>query len=370
MAKRDKNRNNGTSSGKRIALITLVVILIAALVGGGIYAAWHFTDGFKTFPWQTQQPEEDTGKDSGTNPGVITGNYYIESDGMKYGDGGVARLISGSDFTVGAGFGSGYSVKFTARKIASDFSFTLGAEPYTWNNVAGDDFTDGFTITKTGTGFTVEFGTLREIVSAVKGNEVTIPEGEKTSVPDKFTMEVTAANGQGISLNFTLSALGIELNPDGIIFGNETEMPDEEEPGTEEEPASGSVSGYIAVSTGSYETYFEHNGTIGRVNVKFDYTEVPTLCIYGSSSGGEALLEAGKKYQISVENNGGEFWTDNLGWLISDQFGYESTGLVFCQGTIEFTPIFDVFIMQVQLLKYPLENVGTVNFYLSIQEAE
>ena len=246
MAKRDKNRNNGTSSGKRIALITLVVILIAALVGGGIYAAWHFTDGFKTFPWQTQQPEEDTGKDSGTNPGVITGNYYIESDGMKYGDGGVARLISGSDFTVGAGFGSGYSVKFTARKIASDFSFTLGAEPYTWNNVAGDDFTDGFTITKTGTGFTVEFGTLAGIISAVKGNEVTISEGEKTSVPDKFTMEVTAANGQGISLNFTLSALGIELNPDGIIFGNETEMPDEEEPGTEETPLSEEAKAFIS----------------------------------------------------------------------------------------------------------------------------
>lgn len=246
MANMDKKGNGGMSTGKRIAMIVLVVILIAALLGGGIYAAWRFTDGFKTFPWQTQQPEEDTGKDSGTNPGVITGNYYIESDGMKYGDGGVARLISGSDFTVGAGFGSGYSVKFTARKIASDFSFTLGAEPYTWNNVAGDDFTDGFTITKTGTGFTVEFGTLAGIISAVKGNEVTISEGEKTSVPDKFTMEVTAANGQGISLNFTLSALGIELNPDGIIFGNETEMPDEEEPGTEETPLSEEAKAFIS----------------------------------------------------------------------------------------------------------------------------
>ena len=247
MAKRDKNRNNGTSSGKRIALITLVVILIAALVGGGIYAAWHFTDGFKTFPWQTQQPEEDTGKDSGTNPGVITGNYYVESDGMKYGDGGVMRLASGSAFTVGAGFGGGYSVKFTARKIASDFSFTLGAEPYQWNNVAGDDFTEGFTITKTGTGFTVEFGTLAEIVSAVKGNAVTIPEGQRVSVPDKFTMAVTAANGRGISLNFTLSALGVELDPDGIIFGNETAEPDAgEEPEPEETPLSEEAKAFIS----------------------------------------------------------------------------------------------------------------------------
>lgn len=247
MAKRDKNRNNGTSSGKRIALITLVVILIAALVGGGIYAAWHFTDGFKTFPWQTQQPSEDTGNDSGTNPGVITGNYYVESGGMKYGDGGVMRLASGSAFTVGAGFGGGYSVKFTARKIASDFSFTLGAEPYQWNNVAGDDFTEGFTITKTGTGFTVEFGTLAEIVSAVKGNAVTIPEGQRVSVPDKFTMAVTAANGRGISLNFTLSALGVELDPDGIIFGNETAEPDAgEEPEPEETPLSEEAKAFIS----------------------------------------------------------------------------------------------------------------------------
>lgn len=247
MAKRDKKGNGGMSNGKRIALIVLVVILIAALLGGGIYAAWHFTDGFKTFPWQTQQPEEDAGNDSGTNPGVITGNYYVESDGMKYGDGGVMRLASGSAFTVGAGFGGGYSVKFTARKIASDFSFTLGAEPYQWNNVAGDDFTEGFTITKTGTGFTVEFGTLAEIVSAVKGNAVTIPEGQRVSVPDKFTMAVTAANGRGISLNFTLSALGVELDPDGIIFGNETAEPDAgEEPEPEETPLSEEAKAFIS----------------------------------------------------------------------------------------------------------------------------
>ena len=247
MAKNDKKGNGGMSNGKRIALIVLVVILIAALLGGGIYAAWHFTDGFKTFPWQTQQPEEDAGNDSGTNPGVITGNYYVESDGMKYGDGGVMRLASGSAFTVGAGFGGGYSVKFTARKIASDFSFTLGAEPYQWNNVAGDDFTEGFTITKTGTGFTVEFGTLAEIVSAVKGNAVTIPEGQRVSVPDKFTMAVTAANGRGISLNFTLSALGVELDPDGIIFGNETAEPDAgEEPEPEETPLSEEAKAFIS----------------------------------------------------------------------------------------------------------------------------
>ena len=287
MANMDKKGNGGMSTGKRIAMIVLVVILIAALLGGGIYAAWRFTDGFKTFPWQTQQPEEDTGKDSGTNPGVITGNYYIESDGMKYGDGGVARLISGSDFTVGAGFGSGYSVKFTARKIASDFSFTLGAEPYTWNNVAGDDFTDGFTITKTGTGFTVEFGTLREIVSAVKGNEVTISEGEKTSVPDKFTMTVTAANGQGISLNFTLSALGIEMDPDSIIFGNEKPSGGEE-PETEETPLSEEAKAFISY----VEEGLSISGDFQRVVTFFNNTDEKYAALDTDDQAQERVVKA------------------------------------------------------------------------------
>ena len=366
MAKRDKNGRFTTSDGRggrRFFLVVLVIVLVTALLGGAVYAAWHFTDGFTRLPWDTEQTGDDIPDKPGETPGEIVGEYYIEIGGVKYGDNGVIRLISGQEITVGAGFGSNYTVTMTARSTAEDFEFLLGAEPYMWSNIAGDDLTNGFTIEKSGTSFTMEFGTLADIISASKGNTVTIPAGSKVSLSDKFMMTVTAANGRGISLTFTLAALGVELDPDSVIFGNE-------KPSGGEEPASGSVNGNIAVSTGSYEPYFEYNGTIERVNVKFDYTEVPTLCIYGSSSGGEALLKAGKKYQICVENNGGEFWTDNLGWLMSDQFGYESTGLVFCQGTIEFTPIFDVFIMQVQLLKYPLENVGTVNFYLSIQEAE
>ena len=287
MAKNDKKGNGGMSNGKRAALIVLVVILIAALLGGGIYAAWHFTDGFKTFPWQTQQPEEDAGNDSGTNPGVITGNYYVESDGMKYGDGGVMRLASGSAFTVGAGFGGGYSVKFTARKIASDFSFTLGAEPYTWNNVAGDDFTEGFTITKTGTGFTVEFGTLAEIVSAVKGNAVTIPEGQRVSVPDKFTMEVTAANGQGISLNFTLSALGIEMDPDSIIFGNEKPSGGEE-PETEETPLSEEAKAFISY----VEEGLSISGDFQRVVTFFNNTDEKYAALDTDDQAQERVVKA------------------------------------------------------------------------------
>ena len=90
-------------------------------------------------------------------------------------------------------------------------------------------------------------GTLAEIVSAVKGNAVTIPDGQNASVPDKFTMAVTAANGRGISLNFTLAALGVELDPDGIIFGNETAEPDEgEEPEPEETPLSEEAKAFIS----------------------------------------------------------------------------------------------------------------------------
>ena len=304
MAKKNTKRNNGTSGGKRIALITLAAILIAAIVGGGVYAAWKLTDGFTHLPWQTEQPEEDPGKDSGTDPGVISGDYYVELDGVKYGDNGVARLASGSVFTVGAGFGSGYSVKLTARKAASDISFTLGAEPYKWSNVAGDDFTEGFTITKTGTGFTVEFGTLAEIISAVKGNDVTIPEGENATVPDKFTMAVTAANGQGIALNFTMSALDIGMDPDHIIFGDEQNG----DAGTDDVPTEGEY--WI-----TYDLLTDGSG--GQV----DFSDIP-----GSADAGES-----DAFRLPVIANGAssrvshvEVQDENTGEVLQDVHADES----------------------------------------------
>ena len=298
-----KQKQSGGNGGRNFFLFVLIVILVAALAGG-VYAAYRYTDGFTHFPWQTQQPGEDPGtepgetpgEDPGTDPGVITGNYYIESDGTQYGNNGVARLISGSTFTVGAGFGSDYSVTMTARSIADDFDFTLGAEPYKWSNVVGDDFTAGFTITKGAAGFTVEFGTLEDIIAAVKGNAVTIADEQITAVGNKFVMTVTAANGTAISVTFTNSAQSIVIDPDHVIFGGEDQGGSEtpEEPIQPEEPMSENAKQFVEL----VETALtDHDDTLAAVDMLAQIAAAA-----GASDIYENTLAAEDKLQPDVIN--------------------------------------------------------------------
>lgn len=221
-------------SAKRVARIVLLAVLCAALAGGAVFAAWHFSDGFTHFPWSKQTPNTPGASDvppeedlpSVITPGIITGNYYIEIGGKQYGEGGIAPLSSGAEVTVSEAFGKDYTVKMTANG-AKEFDFTLGAEPYTWHNVAGDDFTAGFTIARTDTGFTISYGDLVDIISKVKGNAVTIDEETLITVADKFTMTITAQNGKAISINFITVVNGVFIENDNIIFIGNTIDPHE-----------------------------------------------------------------------------------------------------------------------------------------------
>lgn len=217
------------NGGRKFFLIVLILVMLGALAGG-IYAAWYYTDGFTKFPWQKEDPEN-----PGKDPGTITGNYYIELDGMKYGDGGVTGLSSGTTYAVGADFGTDYTVTMTARAAAEDFGFTLGAEPYKWSNVVGDDFTAGFAITRAATGFTVEYGALDEIIAGAKGNTVTLEDGVADKVSDKFVMTVTAGNGYSITVTFYTMLESVTVDHDHIIFGGNRQEP--EEPESPEVPA-------------------------------------------------------------------------------------------------------------------------------------
>lgn len=369
-----KGVKRASGAGRKILRTVLIVILCAAIIGGGVYLTWRLTDGFTNWGGSENHPGDD-----GITHGTIVGECYVETGGAKYGDGGVTVLASGSTFHVGAGFGANYSVTMTANG-AHDFAFTLGAEPYRWSNVRGDDFTAGFDISRAADSFTVSYGTIADIISAVKGNAVTITDAEVT-VSDKFTMTVSG-NGNSIDVNFIVSVTGVTVDPDGIVFGGDGGSQDSGEQGgsdgqqggsgdASQEPVHDCVSGFMVVSTSSYESYFDYSGKIERVNVQFDYTDVPSLSIYGSGSGMEPLLRAGKSYEISVENNGGDFWTDNLGWTAVDKYEYNSAKVTFSQGSVYYTPEFDVYAMDVQLMRYPLDGnrLGTINFYISIKEA-
>lgn len=203
--------------GKKILLIIITVVLCAALIGGSVYVLWRFSDEFTKFPWADQIKSEETGRtDGGVTPGTIKDGYYLELEGTQFGNGGVAHLESGSVFTVSEKFGTDYTVKMTAR-AGSDFSFTLGAEPYKWSNVKGDDFTAGFSIARSEAGFTVTFGTLEEIISKVKGNAVIIQEAINPAIGEKFTMTVSG-NNHAVTLNFTTRVQDVDLSDDALVM--------------------------------------------------------------------------------------------------------------------------------------------------------
>ena len=83
------------------------------------------------------------------------------------------------------------------------------------------------------------------------------------------------------------------------------------------------------------------------------------------------LLNAGTTYRITFKNNGGYFWEGNKGIsvVINDRnMGMiQSEVLDFNEGTIEFTPTEDVTYLEIQLLPFPSNFSGTVDFYLSIE---
>lgn len=253
--------NNGTMRSVIVGFL-IGIVIVAAIFGIG-YGVWALTH------------RQDAPENPGTKPGTITGSYYIEIGGDRYGNNGVATLASGNTFTVGSDFGTDYTVTMTASRSDPDFDFTLGAEPYKWSNVVGDDFTAGFRIAQNGAEFTVAYSSLAEIIAAAKGNTVTLADGVSDTVADKFAMTVTAANGYSVTVTFVNPPAEIVLDPDTIIFGGDgqgSETPEEpaepEEPEEPEEPqepevpamsqdAQEFVSSIKELMTGILKTYAE-----------------------------------------------------------------------------------------------------------------
>lgn len=214
-------RKKGRTAG--IIRIVVIIVLCAALIGGGVYLAWRLTDGFSRVPWDETEQGQYTPEDDDWIPGnelsqgEIVDGYFIELNGQQYGNHGVAKLKSGDTFTVSEKFGTDYVVTFTAN-AAHDFNFLLGAEPYTWHDVTDDDFTAGFTVVCEGVHFTVKYEGIEDIISAAKGNAATLPDGVRETAADKFTMTVTSQNGRSVSIGFVGGVEDVTVLPGDITF--------------------------------------------------------------------------------------------------------------------------------------------------------
>lgn len=214
---KEARQDRAKRTWKTIGIAFLVLILLAVLGFAGFGIAYVVTDGF--------------GGKVPTAVIMIEDDMYTESaDGIALYPGDEIRVQSLTGATE-------YDVRIEANAESGDFSFTVGAEPYTWHDLAGQDVTKGFTLTQTDLGFTVDYESFETIIAAVKGADVVIAEGADLS-GDMFDLVITMGETEyrfGFGIGLPVS--GIELDPDHIIINADKQPVEEpEEPGEPETP--------------------------------------------------------------------------------------------------------------------------------------
>lgn len=226
---KEARQDRAKRTWKTIGIAFLVLILLAVLGFAGFGIAYVVTDGFGgKVPTAVIMIEDDM--------------YTASADGIAIYPGDEIRVQSLTGATE-------YDVRIEANAESGDFSFTVGAEPYTWHDLAGQDVTKGFTLTQTDLGFTVDYESFETIIAAVKGADVVIAEGADLS-GDMFDLVITMGETEyrfGFGIGLPVS--GIELDPDHIVINvdkqpveepeepGEPETPPVEEPDEPEEPA-------------------------------------------------------------------------------------------------------------------------------------
>lgn len=198
-----------SGAGKRFGVAVLVILLVAALAALGVGAAYEFTDGF----------------------GTKTLNVFVVKCGEHTYTKNIGGLVvqPGMEFTVEKLAGeTDYAVTIRAKGTeGNNFGFRLGAESgYHWKDQDGRDYTEGFTITRTETSFTLDFGTLTEIIAKAKGTDATLT--NEASAGDLFTLVVTCGKSE-IALDFRteIPVTGVELDPPAIIIDSNDVQPGE-----------------------------------------------------------------------------------------------------------------------------------------------
>lgn len=235
---KEARQDRAKRTWKTIGIAFLVLILLAVLGFAGFGIAYVVTDGF--------------GGKVPTAVIMIEDDMYTESaDGIALYPGDEIRVQSLTGATE-------YDVRIEANAESGDFSFTVGAEPYTWHDLNGQDVTKGFTLTQTDLGFTVDYESFETIIAAVMGADVVIAEGADLS-GDMFDLVITMGETEyrfGFGIGLPVS--GIELDPDHIVINADkqpveepeepetppVEEPDDPEPEEPDDPEEPAVYGY------------------------------------------------------------------------------------------------------------------------------
>lgn len=263
---KEARQDRAKRTWKTIGIAFLVLILLAVLGFAGFGIAYVVTDGFGgKVPTAVIMIEDDM--------------YTASADGIAIYPGDEIRVQSLTGATE-------YDVRIEANAESGDFSFTVGAEPYTWHDLAGQDVTKGFTLTQTDLGFTLDYESFETIIAAVKGADVVIAEGADLS-GDMFDLVITMGETEyrfGFGIGLPVS--GIELDPDHIVI-NADKQPVEEP----EEPVEKADS--MEVTTSASMTATEKRGEYYELGTNGTYTFEIALTKEGEAVEGDLNVEFG-----------------------------------------------------------------------------
>lgn len=174
---------------KKIISIILILILLAGAFGG----VWYFSNGF----------------DGMTSTFLVKygGNVYLQ-------DSDLGEVRSGAAFEVYSV--EEYDVRIDAR-AGSDIKYTVGAEEYSWADLAGKELTGSFDVEKTGNGFSLSYSGLSGILTEYYGMQVEVMDAAEKSPAFDLTL-ITSKSELRLSFRLSLHAGSISVSEDHIIF--------------------------------------------------------------------------------------------------------------------------------------------------------
>lgn len=180
-----------------------VVIVVLALIAGGIILALYFTGMF-----DLSRPEPEPVGFSVTIDDEI---YNTDTEGLV--------IASGTNIIVGT---DEYTVTIGAAMPSEDMTFIVGTELWSWSDISEWDMTSCFDISVGEKSFILGYTGFPEIIARAFGvNEAEVKTGA-ASAGDIFELIITSGNDT-LSFGFTLTDVSgtenyVSLDKEHIVF--------------------------------------------------------------------------------------------------------------------------------------------------------
>lgn len=197
---------------KAISVIAKVLsaVLILGLIGGAVYLAYYFTNGFTIPPTATPGGDKPVpltvfyeGRELSAEDELLLEPWEVHS----------FEILEEGEFTV---------TVLSGGNSEEDFDVMIDGELCSWES--GIELTRAFDLAQNGGLFTLEFNDrplLQNILGkANEGKEIGCPDADELAFAPRYTLLVQSKDGGRFKVGFTLGIghpNGIEVTPEGDI---------------------------------------------------------------------------------------------------------------------------------------------------------